>query len=250
MKKVVGVVPARFASTRFPGKPLALISGVPMIIRVLQGLESCSVLSDLFVATDDQRIADVVSAAGYKAIFTQSDLPSGTDRIEAALKNYSEIYPSDIVVNIQGDEPLIQSQMVEELVAPLLADQNLMMSTLAHEITSEELQNPNAVKVVMDQNGNALYFSRFPIPYSREVFSAESAGLCLKHVGLYAYRRKFLAEFCQTPIHPLERAESLEQLRALAMGQKIRVVRTQFRSWGVDTPEDLKKIESQLGGKT
>lgn len=249
MKPVIGVIPARYASTRFPGKPLAPLRGEPMIVWVARGAAQSKLLSQVVVATDDDRIRKAVEAAGFRAVMTAPQLPSGSDRIEAALLELEKSGPLGegcIVVNIQGDEPLIKPRMIDDLVQPLLADPGLEMSTLAHEISPEDLANPNAVKVVCSDKGDALYFSRFPIPYSRE---QEPAGACLKHVGLYAYQRHFLKKFCATPPHALERAESLEQLRALALGARIRVVKTEDRSWGVDTPGDLAKIEELLGVK-
>jgi 3-deoxy-manno-octulosonate cytidylyltransferase (CMP-KDO synthetase) len=242
MKTVIGVIPARYASTRFPGKPLAPIRGKPMIQWVPEGARQSKLLSKVIVATDDERIARAVRAIGGEVAMTASELPTGTDRINAAVRDLK----ADIVVNIQGDEPLIQAAMLDELVAPLWADASLEMSTMSNEITTEELANLNSVKVVTDQNGNALYFSRFPIPYSRASLTRPAA--CAKHLGLYAYQRQFLERFCAAPPSPLEQAESLEQLRALEMGARIRVVKTRYRSLGVDTPEDLAKIEQSLGG--
>lgn len=249
MKPVIGVIPARYASTRFPGKPLAPLRGEPMIVWVARGAAQSKLLSQVVVATDDDRIRKAVENAGFRAVMTASELPSGSDRIEAALLELESAAPLGegcIVVNIQGDEPLIKPRMIDDLVQPLLADPGLEMSTLAHEISDEDLANRNAVKVVFNDKGDALYFSRFPIPYSRE---KEPVGACLKHIGLYAYQRHFLKKFCATPPHALERAESLEQLRALALGARIRVVKTEDRSWGVDTPGDLAKIEELLGVK-
>jgi 3-deoxy-manno-octulosonate cytidylyltransferase (CMP-KDO synthetase) len=241
MKKVVGVIPARYASTRFPGKPLALIRGRPMVAWVLEGARKSSLLSKVIVATDDERIAQAVRDVGGEAVMTASDLPSGTDRIHAALTGQE----ADVVVNIQGDEPLLQPEMLDQLVGPLLTDPSLEMSTLANEIAADELKNPNVVKVITNVRGEAIYFSRFPIPYSRAEAAAPFA--CLKHVGLYAYQRHFLERFCLTPPAQLELGESLEQLRALNLGARIRVVTTAHRSVGVDTPEDLARIEHWLG---
>lgn len=241
MTKVVGVIPARYASTRFPGKPLALIQGKPMIQWVIEGAKKARDLSDLLVATDDERIATVVRAAGAEAVMTDSDLPSGTDRVFAAVRGRD----FDVVVNIQGDEPLIRAEMLTELIAPLLESNAPEMSTLMTDLSHDELQNLNVVKALCNQKGDALYFSRFPVPYSRG--SAEGALACGKHIGLYAYQRTFLEKFCVTPPTPLELGESLEQLRALELGARIRVVYTKHRSLGVDTPEDLAKIEKMLG---
>lgn len=242
MKKVLGVIPARFASTRFPGKPMALIQGKPMIQWVVEGTLKAKSLAAVLVATDDEKIARAAKDAGAEAVMTDSDLPSGTDRICAAIKGRE----ADIVVNIQGDEPLIRAEMLEELIAPMLEAQAPEMSTLACDLSEDELQNPNVVKALRDMNGNAIYFSRFPVPYSRGPANGNFA--CLKHIGLYAYKRDFLEKFCVTPPSALELGESLEQLRALELGAKIRVVPTRHRSLGVDTPEDLAKIEKMLRG--
>lgn len=242
MKKVLGVIPARFASTRFPGKPMALIQGKPMIQWVVEATLKAKSLSTVLVATDDEKIARAAKDAGAEAVMTDSDLPSGTDRICAAIKGRD----ADIVVNIQGDEPLIRAEMLEELIAPMLEAQAPEMSTLACELSEDELQNPNVVKALRDVNGNAIYFSRFPVPYSRG--QAKGNFACLKHIGLYAYKRDFLEKFRVTPPSALELGESLEQLRALELGAKIRVVPTRHRSLGVDPPEDLAKIEKMLRG--
>lgn len=242
MNNIVGVIPARFASTRFPGKPLTPIAGKPMILHVLERVSKAKSLSQVFVATDDKRIHDFVIRNGHQSIMTSSSLTSGTDRIAEAIK-VADI-KADIVVNIQGDEPLIEPKMIDELVSPFLQNTNLLMTTLGHRISGNDLQNQNIVKVVVDDLGFALYFSRFPIPYSREVSTNPTA--CLKHIGLYAYTKHFLFQFCKMPPHPLEIAESLEQLRALAMGAKIQVVKTDYQSIGVDTPEDVKKVEGLL----
>ena len=244
MQSVVGVIPARYAASRFPGKPLALIQGRPMILWVLEGARRSKRLDRVIVATDDERIRAVVFAAGGEVVMTDSGLPSGTDRVFAAIRGIA----ADVVVNIQGDEPLIQSEMLDELIAPMLEDATLEMATLGHSISTSDLNNPNSVKVIMNTKGDAIYFSRFPIPYSRGP-AVPGAEVCLKHVGLYAYQRHFLETFCATAPSALELGESLEQLRALDLGARIRVVKTNHRSQGVDTPEDLAKIEDQLQEK-
>ncbi len=242
MSHVVGVIPARFASTRFPGKPLTLIRGREMIAWVIEGARSAQQVQDLFVATDDERIAKVAEREGAVAVMTASDLASGTDRIYAAIQNKA----CDIVINIQGDEPLVNGSMIDALVAPLLNDPSLEMATLAHEISLEELISPHSVKVVVDQFGQALYFSRLPIPYSRDNAKHSDLSGCLKHIGMYGYRKEFLSRFCSASQCELEKAESLEQLRALSLGAKIQVVTVQQRSIGVDTPEDVGKVETLL----
>jgi 3-deoxy-manno-octulosonate cytidylyltransferase (CMP-KDO synthetase) len=242
VKKVIGVIPARFASTRFPGKPLALINGREMIAWVIEGTRKAKSLQELYVATDDQRIAEVAKREGAQVVMTDSNLPSGTDRIWAATENID----CEIVVNIQGDEPLVQGSTVDALVEPLLQDSTLEMATLAHEISQDELESSNSVKVVVDQFGRALYFSRYPIPYSRDNARHSDLSGALKHIGMYGYRKSFLKRFCSAPQAEIEKAESLEQLRALYLGAKIKVVPVQERSQGVDTMEDLKKVEVLL----
>ncbi len=241
-KTVLAVIPARYASTRFPGKPLAKILGKEMIAWVVEGTKKAQSLSEVWVATDDERIAQVAKKYGAKVAMTDPLLPSGSDRIWAAIQNID----CDIVVNIQGDEPLVNAEQIDALVAPLLADPGLEMSTLAHQISEAELQSKNAVKVVIDQKVNGLYFSRFPIPYSRDEAQPKA---CLKHIGMYAYQKPFLKRFCAAPQCAIERAESLEQLRALFLGAKIRVVEVQESSLGVDVPEDIALVESRIGKK-
>lgn len=239
---VIGVIPARYASTRFPGKPLVSIAGKEMIAWVIQGAKTSQLLQEVWVATDDERIAKVAEREGAKVAMTDPSLPSGTDRIWAATQKID----CEIVINIQGDEPLVSSAWIDSLAEPLIEEPQLEMATLAHPLNDEEVQSLNSVKVVMDQSNNALYFSRFPIPYSRD--NAKQMGYrgALKHIGMYGYRKSFLKTFCAAPQAELEKAESLEQLRALYLGAKIRVVPVQERSFGVDTPEDLIKVEEIL----
>jgi 3-deoxy-manno-octulosonate cytidylyltransferase (CMP-KDO synthetase) len=240
--KVIGVIPARYASTRFPGKPLAMIAGREMIKWVIEGAKTSRLLQEVIVATDDERIAEASRAVGAKVAMTNSDLPSGTDRIWAAIEKIE----CDVVINIQGDEPLVTAEWIDALAEPLIREPDLEMATLAHPISNEELQSPNAVKVVVDQRGNGLYFSRFPIPYSREAASASGLVGALKHIGMYGYRKNFLQQFCAAKQAEIEKAESLEQLRALYLGAKIRVVKVATRSYGIDTPEDIKNVEAIL----
>lgn len=241
--KIVGVIPARYGSTRFPGKPLAFLQGRPLIQWTIEGAKKSKLLTSLIVATDDERIKAAAEAVGVQVVMTASELPSGSDRIHAAIKNID----CDVVVNIQGDEPLVTGQLVDQLAQVFVHDPALDMATLAHPISEEELLSPNSVKVVLNCRDEALYFSRFAIPYSR----ATAADLgshegCLKHIGMYAYSKKFLKKFCEEPQAFIEKAESLEQLRALYLGAKIKVVRVQEASVGVDTPEDLIKLEKLL----
>lgn len=236
------MIPARYASSRFPGKALAPLVGRPLIRHVYERAAQARYLSRLVVATDDERIAQAARAFGAPVCMTRSDHPSGTDRVaEAAAADAAEL-----IVNIQGDEPLIDPAAIDAAVLGLLEAPEIPMGTLKKRIEDPaELSNPNVVKVVTDRFGNALYFSRSRIPYVRA--GAEEAP-CYKHVGLYVYRRDFLLGYSELPIGPLERAEKLEQLRALENGHRIRVVETEYESRGVDTPQDLKEVEKLMGG--
>jgi 3-deoxy-manno-octulosonate cytidylyltransferase (CMP-KDO synthetase) len=243
--QVVAVIPARYASTRFPGKPLALIQGKPMIQWVYERTCQARLVDRVIVATDDQRIADAVAAFSGEYCMTSADHPTGTDRLaEVAGK-----LDAELIVNVQGDEPLIDPEMIDQAIRPLLEDATIEMGTLAARILhAEEYHNPNVVKVVCDRKGFALYFSRAPIPCERDrTAHVAAAGLTAwKHIGLYVYRRDFLLRFAGLPETGLERLEKLEQLRALEHGVPIRVVETAGTSIGVDTPEDLARIEAQL----
>lgn len=243
--KVVGVIPARFGSTRFPGKPLALISGKPLLQWVVEGARTAKSISEILVATDDKRILQLCESINVQGVMTPSELPTGTDRIEEAVKGRSaSLAPNDVVVNIQGDEPLINGKVLDALVEPMLADATLEMATLARKLEPGDLESKNTAKIVVDGKGRALYFSRLPIPFSRTSEAQQEIGL--KHIGIYAYRRQFLERFCrQTPV-PIELSEGLEQLRALYLGAKIQVVTVEHNSWGVDTPEDVAKVEKLL----
>lgn len=244
MIRILGVIPARWASTRFPGKPLAKIKNLEMIAWVIRGAKTSQLLSEVLVATDDARIAAVAEREGVRVVMTDSDLASGSDRIWAATEKEN----CEIVINIQGDEPLINGSLIDTLIKPMKQDPSLMMATLAHPISKEELMSENAVKVIINQQSEAIYFSRFPIPFSRQaVSSLGESGPVYKHIGMYAYRKDFLKRYCQQPPIAIELAESLEQLRALYLGARLKVVVTGERSWGVDTPEDLAKIEQMLG---
>lgn len=233
----LAVIPSRFAATRFPGKPLALLKGTPVIVHVARRAKRCESVGAVLVATDDRRIYDTVRAAGFEVVMTSGDHPSGTDRVVEAARGRNE----EIIVNIQGDEPMIDTSAVDAAVRALESDPSLNMATLATPIRSaEEFNNPNAVKVVMDGAGRALYFSRAPIPHHR----GNPAGFQgFKHLGLYVYRRGFLIKFASMEPSPLEKAEQLEQLRALQRGERIHVVITQNDSIGIDTPEDLARAE-------
>lgn len=239
----VGIIPARHASSRFPGKPLAPIAGLPMLQRVYEGARRAKRLRDVLVATDDARIAEACRSFGATALLTSPDHPTGTDRLAEASRGLAD----DIVVNVQGDEPLIEGFVIDAVVAALEEAPEAPMATLVHRAEAADLADPNRVKVVVDRRGFALYFSRAPIPHCRD--RAEPPPLW-QHVGLYAYRREFLERYVALPPTPLERAEALEQLRALEHGYKIRVAVVEgWRSIPVDVPADVAKVEEILAGR-
>lgn len=246
--KAVGIIPARYASTRLEGKVLLDIAGKPMIQHVYERASEASSLSEVFVATDDERIAEAVRGFKGKVRLTSLQHLSGTDRVAEVAAQLS----ADLIVNIQGDEPLISPSMIEGALLPLVEDPDVHMSTLCRRITkAQEAFDPNVVKVVMDQEGFALYFSRSPVPFHRDLWrgAGSSSGkmgvtLAYKHFGLYAYRRDFLFRFSALPPSLLERIEQLEQLRALEHGFRIRVVETEEETIGVDTEEDLKRVRA------
>ena len=245
MKRIVGVIPARWGSTRFQGKSLALIAGKPLIQWVIERALQAKSLRELLVATDDARIRDAAVKAGAEAIMTRSNHPSGTDRIAEAVRPRK----ADVVVNIQGDEPLIDPRLIDELGLLLAGDRDWDMATAATPIAVwEDIFNPSVVKVVWDRDGRALYFSRSAIPHLREKDSGAEAseGLYWRHIGIYAYQRPFLERLVATPLCLLEKAEKLEQLRALFIGCRMKVVQTRDVGLGVDTPEDVAKAEAAL----
>lgn len=214
-----------------------------MLQWTIEGARKSKLLSEVIVATDDDRIRLVAEAVGVKVIMTDSSLNTGSDRVNAAIENID----CDVVVNIQGDEPLVSGDLVDSLVSVFLEDSNLDMATMAHPITEEELLSLNSVKVVLNCKDEALYFSRFPMPYSRlQSSSATSLDACMKHIGMYAYTKVFLNKFCKSPPALIESAESLEQLRALYLGAKIKVIRVKEAMRGVDAPEDVGLIEKLL----
>jgi len=234
MKVIIGI-PARFASTRFPGKPLALLAGKPMIAHVIKQAQAAEA-GEVLVATDDVRIADAARDCGARVCMTRADHASGTERLVEAVAEAD----CDVVVNVQGDEPLIDPEAIRAVLEPFAADTELPMATLAHPVRDEfDLNDPNVVKVVCDATGRALYFSRAPIPFLRN----EAAATPLQHVGLYAYRKEFLLMYDQLPPSPLEQAEHLEQLRVLHHGYDIAVRVGNFHCIGIDTPEDLQRAE-------
>ena len=240
--RVVAIIPARYHSNRFEGKPIAPIMGKPMIQHVYERAVSVPMLSKVVVATDDERIAECVSSFKGEFVMTRSDHASGTDRLaEAATK--LNIPEQDVVVNIQGDQPLFPPEVIQQVAQPLLDDPALPMSTLIYKIIRrEEIGDPNHVKTVFDRNGYALYFSRSPIPFQRDPNEAV-APTYYKHLGFYAYRKGFLLTFVSLPEGEWERFEKLEQLRALEFGYRIKVVLTEYDSVEVDTQKDLKRVE-------
>ncbi|MCP3888252.1 MAG: 3-deoxy-manno-octulosonate cytidylyltransferase [Desulfobulbaceae bacterium] len=242
---VIAIIPARYESNRFPGKPLARIGSKPMIQHVVERAQAVKMLSRVVVATDDERIARCVSEFGGEYVMTGRNHVSGSDRLAeaAGLLNISE---HDVVVNIQGDQPLFPPEVVEQVAQPLLDDPALPMSTLIYRIVRpEEITDPNHVKTVFDKNFNALYFSRSPIPFQRNP-EEQNRPTYYKHLGFYAYRKGFLLSFVALPEGEWERFEKLEQLRALEYGYKIKVSVTTHDSIEVDTPEDLKRVEADL----
>ncbi len=243
--RIVGVIPARYASSRLPGKALADICGKPMIQHVVERAMRARLLDEVLVATDDQRILRTVQAFGGKACLTSPVHPSGTDRIAEVVQGL----PCELVVNIQGDEPLLDPAVIDSAVEPLRADPSDAMGTLACPLSVDEAADPSNVKVVMDRAGYALYFSRARIPYMRDGFPPGLDRPYLLHVGLYVYRRDTLLRLAALPPTVLEERERLEQLRALEHGIRIRVVLTEHRSIGVDTPEDLARVRRMLAGQ-
>lgn len=239
---VLGVIPARYHSTRLPGKPLLMIGAKPMIQWVYEAAKTATLIDELVVATDDQRIYDTVINFGGKAEMTAADHPTGTDRLAEVARRYQ----TELVVNVQGDEPLIQGAVIDSIIRPLLEEPGLPMSTAKVRLTDPQLvKEVSVVKVVTAVNGDALYFSRSPIPYPRQ---AEQA-VYWKHIGLYGYRKEFLLKYIDLPQSQLELAESLEQLRVLANGYRIRVVEVEQDTVGVDTPEDLERVRALLAEK-
>ncbi len=246
--KITGLIPARYASTRFPGKALAPLLGKPMIQHTYERSSRSRCLTDLYVVTDDRRIEDVVRGFGGEPLMTSRDHPSGTDRLAEAVRTLD----SDVIVNIQGDEPLITPEAIDTVAQALLDEPDVPMSTLAHRISRpEDLLNPHMGKVVFDRKGHALYFSRSPLPWPGERPDGEYLGehRYYNTVGLYGYRRGFLLTFAALEPTPLERAERLEQLRALEHGYRILVKETDYAPLGVDVPEDLQKAERRLAAE-
>jgi len=236
-RKFLGVIPARFSSTRFPGKILAPLAGKPMLQHVYERASQARYLSSTIIATDDQHIFDVARGFGARVRMTRADHPSGTDRVAEV----ASVENAEVIVNIQGDEPLIDPAAIDAAILPVAHDPDILMATLKKKIEDfSEIDNPNVVKVVTDRAGDAIYFSRCPIPFNRD---GASGTTYYKHIGLYIYQRDFLLNYSSLPVGPLEQTERLEQLRALENGYRIRVVETEYESLGVDTPADLERVE-------
>ena len=236
--KVLCVIPARYASTRLPGKPLSMIAGKPMIQHVYERACQAQLPDEVVVATDNELVEQAVLAFGGKAVMTSPDHPSGTDRLAEVALMYPDV---DVIVNVQGDEPMIPPEVVDRLAEVFQEDADLKMATMKVVMDEEDYDNPAAVKVVTDQRGYALYFSRSLMPYPR---NKPEGYKVFKHVGIYAYRRDFLLKYAALEPTPLEKAESLEQLRALENGYKIKVLESDFQGIGVDTPEDLAAVNA------
>ena len=249
--KVKAIIPARYESSRLAGKPLLRIKDTSIIQMVYQRTMSSALLDDVIVATDDQRIYDHVASFGGKVMMTSPDHESGTDRIAEVARQLD----ADVIVNVQGDEPLITNRVIDALIRPFTENPGLKMSTVMARISDKrELFNPNVVKVVCDGNGDAIYFSRSPIPYRKSrtmtlpfEIENEELGVWFKHVGIYGYKRSFLLEFAGMPAGTLEKMEGLEQLRALENGIRIHVEKTDYSGIGIDTNEDYLQLKALLG---
>ncbi|MBN1560617.1 3-deoxy-manno-octulosonate cytidylyltransferase [candidate division KSB1 bacterium] len=243
--KVVAIIPARWASSRFPGKPLTPIAGKPMIQWVYERTQRAKSVADVFVATDDDRIVKAVISFGGKAVMTPSDLPSGTDRVAYVARDLEV----DAIINVQGDEPLIDPDAIDVLAHTLLAEKTIRMATLVRKITeAAEIDNPNTVRVVIDKNSDALYFSRAPIPYARDIDKKSWIDHYpyYDHIGIYAYGKEFLLQLTKLPISMLEQAEKLEQLRVLENGYRIKVGLVDVKPICVDVPDDVARVEKRL----
>jgi 3-deoxy-manno-octulosonate cytidylyltransferase (CMP-KDO synthetase) len=242
--KTIAIIPARYGSERLPAKPLADIAGKPMIQHVVERTARARCVNDVLVATDDERIVAAVQQFGGKALMTPADLKSGTDRVAFAARSLTG---AEIIVNVQGDEPLIAPAMIDQAVEPLQQNESILAGTLVKEIsTDEELNNPGVVKAILDRNGYCLYFSRSIIPFVRDVGQRDwrTHHTFYKHIGLYVFRRELLLRYATLPQTPLERAEKLEQLRLLEHGYPIKATITEEDSIPVDTPADLDKVRA------
>lgn len=241
--RIICVIPARYSSTRLPGKPLAVIAGKPMIQHVYERTSQAKLPCRVLVATDHEQVLGAVRAFGGEVMMTSPHHPTGTDRLAEVAARHED---ADVIINVQGDEPLIEPAVIDQLAGEFHQAPGLLMATLAAPLAETEYHVPSVVKVVTDLAGYALYFSRSLIPYPRN----PANGLTYyKHIGIYAYRRDFLIKFAALPPTPLEKAESLEQLRALEHGYRIKVLSTDFTSVGVDTPEDLDRVNAILAAQ-
>ena len=240
--KVICVIPARYASTRLPGKPLKLIAGRPMIQWVYEQAKKAEIPAEVIVATDDVRVYDTVLAFGGNACMTREDHPNGTSRLAEVAEKFPD---ADVIVNVQGDEPMIPPEIIDRLANAFAEEPELKMATMKAQMQESEYGDPSAVKVVTDQNGYALYFSRSLLPYPR---NKSNLFKVYKHVGIYAYTRTFLMQYAAMAPTPLEQVESLEQLRVLENGYKIKVLESSFQGVGVDTQADLDAVNKILGG--
>ncbi len=243
--RVLGIIPARYGSTRFPGKPLIDLKGKSMIQRVVEGVEKSALLTDVIVATDDERIESHLKSLGKKVMMTSADHPSGTDRCAEVVSGLTEQF--DVIINIQGDEPLVDARQLDQL-ASAFQDSKVQIATIAsRNISLEDIQNPNRIKLVVNKNNEALYFSRSAIP---NTVNAKGNPLdvypFLRHIGLYAYRSETLLAIAKLPATELEKIESLEQLRWLFNGYSIKVVETEIETPNIDVPEDVEKVLEQL----
>ena len=235
--KIGCVIPARFGSTRLPGKPLADIAGKPMIQRVYERVTNAKKPEVFIVATDDQRVYDAVQSFGGTVVMTDANHSTGTDRLAEVAQQYTDL---DVIINVQGDEPMIDANLIDQLAELFESDDALQMATVATPLLEEEYDEPSAVKVILNKRNDAMYFSRSLIPYPRHDF----VNTPLKHIGIYAYRRQFLLDYAKMEPTAAEQTESLEQLRALENGFAIRVITTDKRFVGVDTPEDLARVNA------
>ncbi len=241
--KVMCVIPARYASTRLPGKPLKLIVGKPMIQHVFEQASRAQLPDQVIVATDDSRVYDAVKGFGGNAVMTREDHPNGTSRLAEVAEKYPDV---DVIVNVQGDEPMIPPEVIDALAEAFVKEPDLKMATMKVLMDEADYDNPAAVKVVTDKDGYALYFSRSLMPYPR---NRNGFFKVYKHVGIYAYTRDFLLQYAGMAPTPLEQVESLEQLRVLENGYRIKVLESDFKGVGVDTPEDLAAVNRLLGGE-
>ncbi|KPL15909.1 MAG: 3-deoxy-manno-octulosonate cytidylyltransferase [Bacteroides sp. SM23_62] len=238
-QKILGVIPARYNSSRLPGKPLFLINRKPLIQKVFENAKRSESLDRILVATDDRRILDTVEKFGGEAVLTSKNNRTGTDRVFEASKNLKY----DIILNIQCDEASFNPRMIDDLISQMRKNKRILMGTLARKIKDEKsLKNPDVVKVVLDKDGNALYFSRYPIPFLRPDGFKPKRNLFYEHIGIYAFRKNFLKKFSDLPQTPLEKSERLEQLRALESGYKIKVFLTEHNSKALNSYQDLKRL--------